>query len=151
MHICISGYFDPLHVGHLEYIRKSKELAGQDGKLTVIVNNDNQSVLKKGKYFMKCIERMEILRAIKWVDAVVESVDEDRTVCKTLEMVHPDAFTNGGDQTNSSIPEQEVCERLNIQLIDGLGDKIQSSSWLTGLKKLEASIFTCELQGNQQG
>jgi cytidyltransferase-like protein len=138
MHICISGYFDPLHIGHLEYIRKAKHYAGdEEGKLTVIVNNDDQAILKKGKYFMKCKERMEIVRSIRWVDEVVESFDFDRTVCKTLEQVQPDVFANGGDQTNESIPEAEVCHRLGIELLDGLGEKIQSSSWLTGLKKKE--------------
>lgn len=136
MNMCISGYFDPLHKGHIEYIRRGKEYVGDTGKLTVIVNNDEQAVLKKGKYFMTCEERMEIIRSIRWVDEVVESIDKDSTVCKTLEKIHPDIFANGGDQFNTSIPEKEVCDRLEITLIDGLGNKIQSSSWLTGLKKL---------------
>ena len=133
MRVCISGYFDPIHVGHLEYIQMAKSYAGENGKLVVIVNNDEQAILKKGKYFMKCDERIKILEAVKWVDEVVKSIDEDRTVCKTLEQVKPDVFANGGDQTNQSIPETEVCIRLNIKLLDGLGDKIQSSSWLSGI------------------
>lgn len=136
MHVCISGYFDPLHKGHLKYIKMGKEYAGENGKLTVIVNNDQQAILKKGKYFMDCQERMEILRSIRWVDEVVESIDTDRTVCKTLEEINPEVFANGGDQFNDAIPEKEVCHRLGILLVDGFGDKIQSSSWLTGLKKL---------------
>jgi len=51
-------------------------------------------------------------------------------VCKTLESIRLDVFTNGGDQTNEIIPEREICEKLNIKLVDGLGLKIQSSSWL---------------------
>lgn len=137
MHVCISGYFDPLHKGHLEYMQRAKEAAGPSGTLTVIVNNDAQAIQKKGKYFMECKERIAIVQAIRWVDRVVESIDTDRTVCKTLEeVVKPDVFANGGDQTNDSIPEKEVCERLGIALVDGFGEKIQSSSWLTGLKKL---------------
>jgi hypothetical protein len=68
------------------------------------------------------------------------SIDQDRTVCKTLEYLHHQyggefqlAFANGGDQTNNSIPEVPICQSLGIELIDGVGDKIQSSSWL--LKK----------------
>lgn len=125
--ICISGYFDPLHVGHLEYIKKSKELGDY---LIVIVNNDYQASLKKGKSFMKDTERVEIIKSIKWVDEVVLSIDTDRTVCKTLELIKPYAFCNGGDQTNLTIPEKLICDKYNIKLIDGLGDKIQSSSWL---------------------
>jgi len=68
-------------------------------------------------------------------------VDEDRTVCATLEKIAIEygqdydlAFANGGDQNNETIPERPICEKMVIALIDGLGDKIQSSSWL--LKKL---------------
>lgn len=130
--ICISGYFDPIHVGHIEYIRRSKELGD---KLIVIVNNDNQAKLKKGRSFMPENERVEILKSIKYVDEVILSVDQDRTVCKTLSQINPApyAFCNGGDQTNNSIPESNICVERGIVLIDGLGDKIQSSSWLTGL------------------
>jgi cytidyltransferase-like protein len=130
--ICISGYFDPLHIGHLEYIKKSKELGDH---LIVIVNNDHQAKLKKGKSFMPESERLEIIKAIKYVDEVVLSIDIDCTVCETLKHMNPSphAFCNGGDQTNQSIPEASICMDKGIDLIDGLGDKIQSSSWLTGL------------------
>lgn len=138
MRVCCSMYADPLHVGHLEYLQRAKDLAASDGSsghLVVIVNNDHQATLKKGRPFMKDIERMEILKALRMVDSVVLSIDTDRTVCKTLASLHPrpDAFANGGDQNNQSIPEAPICEELNIRLVDGLGDKIQSSSWLTGL------------------
>lgn len=139
--VCVSGYFDPLHIGHLEYLQKSKAIAGPDGKLVVIVNNDQQATLKKGKPFMLAKERVEVLRAIKYVDCVMLSIDEDRTVCASLrEAYHRygvNVFTNGGDQTNESIPESPVCLELGIDLVDSLGEKIQSSSWLTGLKKKE--------------
>jgi len=125
--VCVSGYFNPIHVGHLEYLEKSKNLGT---KLVVIVNNDKQSILKKGSSFMPENERLKILRSLKIVDMAVLSIDEDRTVCKTLESIRPDIFTNGGDQTNDIIPEKKICEKLNIKLVDGLGLKIQSSSWL---------------------
>jgi cytidyltransferase-like protein len=127
--VCISGYFDPIHVGHLEYIKRSKELGDY---LIVIVNNDHQAALKKGKSFMPDKERVEIVKAIKYVDQVVLSVDQDRTVRETLKIIEPrpHIFANGGDQNNTSIPEAPVCEELGIDLVDGLGEKIQSSSWL---------------------
>jgi len=126
---CVSGYFDPLHIGHIEYFKKSKLCAD---KLMVIVNNDEQAKLKKGKHFMPADERIAIIKELKCVDYVVKSVDTDRTVCHTLETLDPkpDYFCNGGDQNNTSIPEAEICQRLGIILIDGLGEKIQSSSWL---------------------
>jgi cytidyltransferase-like protein len=125
--VCVSGYFNPLHAGHIEYFEKSKELGN---KLVVIVNNDKQSILKKGSSFMPEDERLKIIRSLRIVDMAVLSIDDDRTVCKTLRSVRPHIFANGGDQFNDIIPEKVVCEELNIQLSDGLGDKIQSSSWL---------------------
>ena len=125
--VCVSGYFNPLHGGHIEYFENSKVLGD---KLVVIVNNDKQAILKKGSSFMPEEERLKIIRSLKIVDMAVLSIDEDRTVCKTLRSVRPNIFTNGGDQFNDIIPEKSICDELNIQLVDGLGNKIQSSSWL---------------------
>ena len=125
--VCASGYFDCLHIGHIEYLEKSKSLGD---KLIVIVNSDKQSHLKKGSSFMPEDERLKIVRSLRCVDAAVISVDEDRTVCKTLAHIHPHIFTNGGDQTNDIIPERKVCDEMGTKLVDSLGDKIQSSSWL---------------------
>ena len=127
--VCVSGYFDPIHIGHIEYFKKSKELGDE---LIVIVNNDFQAKLKKGKYFMPCEERIKIIKELKCVDKVIESIDIDRTVCKTLESLNPKPifFCNGGDQNNNTIPETDVCNKYNIELRDGFGQKIQSSSWL---------------------
>ena len=130
--VCCSGYFNPLHAGHIEYFEKSKELGN---KLVVIVNNDKQAILKKGSSFMPEDERLKIIRSLKVVDMAVLSIDEDRSVCKTLESVRPSIFTNAGDQTNEKIPEKSICEKLNIKLVDGLGEKIQSSSWLLAKNK----------------
>lgn len=134
---CVSGYFDPIHVGHIEYFKLSKTKAD---KLMVIVNNDDQAKLKKGKSFMPVDERIKIIEELKCVDYVVKSVDVDRTVRQTLATVspRPTYFCNGGDQNNNSIPEAEICRELGIELCDGFGDKIQSSSWLiSGSKKTD--------------
>jgi cytidyltransferase-like protein len=126
---CVSGYFDPIHIGHIEYFKLSKNVAD---KLMVIVNNDEQAILKKGKAFMPADERIRIIQELKCVDFVVKSVDLDRTVCQTLASAspRPTFFCNGGDQNNKSIPESAICEELGIVLLDGFGEKIQSSSWL---------------------
>jgi cytidyltransferase-like protein len=130
--VVASGYFDPLHIGHIEYLNRSKNLGD---KLIVIVNSDYQAKLKKGESFMSEGERLKIIRELRCVDGAVISVDKDRTVKETLKSIRPDIFTNGGDQHNSTIPEREICEELDIILEDGLGDKIQSSSWLiSGIK-----------------
>jgi cytidyltransferase-like protein len=128
----VSGYFNPLHVGHIEYFQRAKDIAGADGELIVIVNNDAQSFLKKGSSFMKEQERVMIVKNLRMVDHVILSVDVDRTVCRTLASIVPPPthFCNGGDQNNQSIPEARLCHELGIVLVDELGEKIQSSSWL---------------------
>ena len=130
--IAASGYFDPLHLGHVEYLKKAKELGD---KLIVIVNNDKQAHLKKGYEFMPLAERVEIVKAIKWVDEVFVSIDEDKTQCKTLAHLKPHIFAKGGDRTSDEIPESETCRIHGIKIVDGLGAKIQSSSWLIANKE----------------
>ena len=132
--VAVSGYFDPIHVGHLEYLKMAKELGDS---LVVIVNNNHQCELKKGKPFMDQNDRLEIVKALRFVDEVFLSVDKDRTVCKSLEAVKPDIFANGGDRATSEVPETPICKKYNIKMVDGLGDKIRSSSNLTGLKEIK--------------
>ena len=132
--VCISGYFDPLHVGHLEYINKAKELGDY---LVVIVNNNFQCKLKKGKFFMDEKDRVEIVKNLKSVDEVFLSIDKDKTVSKSLEKLKPSVFANGGDRKNYEIPESKICKEHGIEIIDGLGDKIRSSSDLTGIKEIK--------------
>ena len=136
--IIVSGYFNPLHKGHLELFEKAKAAGDQ---LWVIVNSDLQRELKGSREFMSEDERLRIVEALSTVDFALISSDEDKTQCKTLGEIFAMfskrfniVFANGGDQTNTSIPEAETCEFLNIKLVDGLGKKVQSSSWL--LKQL---------------
>ena len=130
--VAVSGYFDPIHIGHLEYLKLAKKLGD---KLVVIVNNNHQCILKKGKPFMDESDRVEIVKCLKMVDEVFLSVDMDKTVCASLEAVKPDIFANGGDRSTSEVPESSICKKYNIEMIDGLGAKIRSSSELTGLKQ----------------
>jgi len=135
--IIVSGYFNPLHKGHLELFEKAKE-AGD--ALWVIVNSDLQRELKGSKEFMDENERLIIVKAIGIVDKALISIDKDKTQCATLGDLADNFsseyelyFANGGDQNNDSISEISVCKEKEIGLLEGLGDKIQSSSWL--LKK----------------
>ena len=132
--VAISGYFDPIHVGHLEYINMAKKLGD---KLVVIVNNNYQCELKKGKPFMDEKDRVTIVSNLKNVDEVFLSIDKDKTVCASLEKIKPDIFANGGDRKNYEIPESFICKKYDIKIIDGLGEKIRSSSDLTGLKEIK--------------
>lgn len=132
--VAISGYFDPIHVGHLEYINMAKKIGD---KLVVIVNNNYQCELKKGKPFMDEKDRVTIVSNLKNVDEVFLSIDKDKTVCASLEKIKPDIFANGGDRKNYEIPESVICKKYDIKIIDGLGEKIRSSSDLTGLKEIK--------------
>ena len=125
--VVASGYFDPMHVGHIECLEKAKELGD---KLIVIVNNDVQIRLKKGKSFMSQEDRMKIVSSLRCVDEVFLSIDEDKSVCRSLEAIKPNIFAKGGDRTIDEIPETPICRELGIQIIDGLGEKIRSSSEL---------------------
>ena len=132
--IIVSGYFNPLHKGHIEYFHKAKEMGDE---LFVIVNNDNQRELKGSKKFMNQDERLLIVNELKVTNKAFLSIDNNKTVCKTLQKIHTEYssnfelyFANGGDQNNDSIPETDVAKKLGIKLLDGLGSKIQSSSWL---------------------
>ena len=132
--VIVSGYFNPVHKGHIEYLKKSKELGDY---LIVIVNSDYQRILKNSKYFQNQEERLLIISHLNMVDEAVLSIDMDRSVKDTLFYLYQNygqdnemIFANGGDQTNETIPEKVVCDHLGIKLVDGLGDKIQSSSWL---------------------
>jgi cytidyltransferase-like protein len=135
--IIVSGYFNPLHKGHLELFENVKASGDQ---LWVIINSDLQRELKGSKEFMDQDERLLIVSAIGIVDKAIISIDKDKTQCATLADLADQFsseyqlfFANGGDQNNDSIPEVSVCKEKGIGLLEGLGDKIQSSSWL--LKK----------------
>ena len=129
--VITSGYFDPLHEGHIEALYLSKELGG---KLVVILNNDAQAILKKGKPFMKQEIREKIVMALKPVDEVFLSIDSDASVCKSIKAVFEKykernelIFAKGGDRFSGEIPERKVCNSLGIKIVDGLGKKINSS------------------------
>jgi len=128
--VAVSGYFDPIHVGHLEFLELAKKLGDN---LIVIINNNLQAELKKGSTFMDEKDRMEIVAALRCVDEVFLSIDTDKSVCKSLERIKPDIFANGGDRLLNEIPETAVMKKYNIKMVDGLGSKIRSSSDLTGL------------------
>jgi len=123
--VVASGYFDPLHVGHIEYLEKAKQLGDE---LVVIVNSDVQAKIKKGRAFMREEDRLKIVKSLKCVDKALISIDNNNSVCESLRLVKPHIFANGGDRKEEEIPEAEVCQELGIEMVDGLGEKIRSSS-----------------------
>ncbi len=132
--VIVSGYFNPLHVGHLEYFRLAKALGDE---LFVIVNNDVQRELKKSQKFQLEKERQSIISSLRIVNHCFISIDNDRSVCNTIKMIfnnfHDEykfIFANGGDQFNINSPESSICAKYGILMKDGLGKKIQSSSLL---------------------
>lgn len=133
-----SGYFNPIHPGHIECFRLSKYLTGAE-HLCVIVNNDHQAFMKRGvQSFQKELDRVKIVESVKWVDNAVLSFDVDGTVCKTLEyvikyyrtnpIITEVIFTKGGDRFSGNTPEKMICDMYGVKLIDGLGLKTHNSS-----------------------
>ncbi|NCU39576.1 cytidyltransferase [Candidatus Falkowbacteria bacterium] len=124
--VAVSGYFNPLHVGHIEMIEKAKKLGD---KLVAIVNNDYQVKIKGSVPFMSAADRVRIIGALRDVDEVFLAVDRDKSVCKSLKIINPDIFANGGDRKNiNDVPEYPICEKMGIKMVDGLGRKIRASS-----------------------
>lgn len=125
--VAVSGGFDPIHIGHVRMIKEAAKL----GDLMVFLNTDDFLMRKKSYVFMPFEERKEILENIKGVREVLEVVDEDDTVCDTLNKYRPQIFANGGDRKSDNTPEVAVCKHLGIEMVFGVGgDKVQSSSVL---------------------
>lgn len=131
--VVCSGYYNPLHAGHIEYLRAASELGD---RLVVIVNNDRQVDLKGTVPFMDEDARLEVVAALRWVDDAQLSIDEDLTVCESLRECYHEAqgepnlsmiFANGGDV--DEVREAGVCMELGIEIVKNVGgEKIESSS-----------------------
>lgn len=130
IYVAVSGFFNPLHEGHLKLFWAAKKLGTH---LVVIVNNDKQVALKGSCPFLDEKARVEIIRNIRLVDGVVLSMDIDATVCKTLKEIRPHIFANGGDRgrySSQASAEEEVCKEIECDVVYGVGghDKYDSSS-----------------------
>jgi cytidyltransferase-like protein len=131
----VSGYFNPLHIGHLRMVKAAHELAPH---LVVIVNNDRQQLLKKGRILMSEDDRLAIVAELRCVDEAFIAVDDDATVVASLRRVrdlHPEAallFCNGGDRSPAGdpAPEAALAEEIGLEMVYGVGgdDKADSSS-----------------------
>jgi cytidyltransferase-like protein len=144
--VIVSGYFNPVHIGHIRMLQAAYKLGDS---VIAIVNNDTQQLQKKGKIIMNEDERLEIVKAIKYVDVAILAVDKDRTVCQTLLLLSQHdtirnteiIFANGGDRDDSKkVPEADICERAGIKMVFDCGgtEKLNSSTninRLTGEEK----------------
>ena len=133
--VIVTGGFDPIHSGHIEYIKS----AVQHGRVVIGLNSDEWLTRKKGKPFMSFEERFSILNQLKNVLTVIGFDDSDGTACDAIEKVkklfpHSNiVFANGGDRTSSNIPEMErYKDDSSVEFLFGIGgeDKKNSSSWI---------------------
>jgi cytidyltransferase-like protein len=146
--VAVSGAFDPVHVGHIRYIKEAAKLAD---RLVVILNSDDFLLRKKGFVFMPMGQRKEILENIKGVDEVIVSIDEDQTVCKTLEKIKPDIFAKGGNWIRpENIPEAAICQAIGCKLVTRVGGgKVHSDSEMSwkikdlGLEDISKMRIAC--------
>jgi cytidyltransferase-like protein len=134
--VLITGGFDPLHSGHIAYIKAARELGDS---LLVGVNSDEWLRRKKRQEFMPWEERATIIAALHDVDRVINFDDSDNSAkdaIRKVRSIYPTAqiiFANGGDRTKTNIPEMEVLEEmLHLEFVFGVGgeDKKNSSSWI---------------------
>jgi len=146
--VIISGYFNPLHGGHLDMIEAAKELGD---KLVAVVNNDQQQILKKGKIILDEENRLRLVGALRAVDEAILSVDQDPPVINTLELIakkYPDdelIFANGGDRDSDKvIPETDICNQYGIKTVFGVGTQVR------GLVKPDSSTRINQALGHEQ-
>jgi D-beta-D-heptose 7-phosphate kinase/D-beta-D-heptose 1-phosphate adenosyltransferase len=136
--VCASGFFNPLTKGHVRYLKAARALGDL---LYVIINNDRQVKLKGSVPFMGQDERLEIVSSIVHVNVAIISIDDDLSVNRTLDIINSNCermrispigiFANGGDTNHENFREKEMCERLGIKPVFGVGgNKVQSSSYL---------------------
>lgn len=128
--VMIAGGFDPLHSGHLDHIEKAAALGD---RLIVVLQSDANLIAKKGYCLMPYAERRAVLRALRWPMVVVPNQSQDGTCAEALWQYRPDVFAKGGDRTGpETMPQSELdaCVRLNIRLVYGIGDLLNSSSRL---------------------
>ena len=132
--VLVTGGFDPLHSGHIEYFEAAKQL----GDILIVgLNSDEWLQRKKGRSFLHIYEREKIISSLKVVDKVVCYPDADgssRNVITGVRAMYPDAtiiFANGGDRTEENIPEMDVNDN-NVEFVFGVGgeNKANSSSWI---------------------
>lgn len=132
--VIVSGYFGPIHVGHLDLIEGGAEIGDE---LLVIINNNAQQIAKKGTLIMEAADRERIVAALKKVDHTMIAIDEDRTVCASIAEAakrfpnHKIIFGNGGDRTtNAVVPESAICNELGIEMRFDIGgtEKADSST-----------------------
>ena len=142
-YVLVTGGFDPLHSGHIEYFKAARQLGDQ---LVVGLNSDEWLTQKKGRPFMPFKDRVAIISELGIVDRVVLCLNDDKFNSASGAIHHLQStiggqdevvFANGGDRSTKEVPESSICKKYNIEMIDGLGDKIRSSSSLTGLKQLK--------------
>ena len=142
--VCVSGGFDPVHIGHLRMMQE----AAEHGQVIAIVNSDEWLMRKKGYIFMPFKERCEILRGFACVSDTVGVDDSDGTVCEALRRLQPTFFANGGDRKTNNTPEMDLCNELGIQLLWRVGGgKIQSSSSLVTDSGVINESIVCDIEG----
>jgi len=143
--VIISGYFSPLHIGHLDMIDAAADLGDE---VIVIVNNNAQQQIKKGKIIIDEADRLRLVRALRDVDHAMIAVDTDRTVSASLAAIADEfadrtlIFANGGDRKPEFVPEAQICRERGIELAFGVGgdDKADSSSRINVALGLEAEM-----------
>ena len=126
--VAASGFFDPIHPGHVSYIMESKKFGDV---LVVIVDGDQRAVTKKGKAFMAELDRARIVDGIKGVDYVVIYNHPTKNDCiEAVDIIKPDVFTKGGDRAaREDIPEYDTIEKNGGRIEFNVGDpKYWSSS-----------------------
>ena len=130
----VTGGFDPIHSGHIRYLKDAKTFSNH---LVVGLNSNEWLIRKKGQYFLPWVERADIIRHLHMVDSVVSWDDADDSACgaisKCLEKTDQVVFCNGGDRAKDNTPELDAFQNDDrVLFVWGVGgnNKMNSSSWI---------------------
>ena len=131
----VTGGFDPIHSGHISYFARAKDFSDF---LVVGINTEEWLTNKKGQYFQSWVERADIIRHLRMVDAVITVPDDDKgsacgAIAKCLEIADTVVFCNGGDRGKTNTPETDKYgDNPRVQFEFGIGgeDKKNSSAWI---------------------
>ena len=144
--VLVTGGFDPLHSGHIEYFKAARALGD---KLVVGVNSDDWLTRKKGRPFMPIQERAAIIEALECVDQVIGFNDDDDSACGAIYKVMAThgrctvVFANGGDRTQTNSPEYKTYgDHAHVEFAFGVGgeNKMNSSSWILDEWKTQKTV-----------
>lgn len=125
--VVVAGGFDPLHIGHLDHIRKARTLGD---RLIVLVCPNEVLFRKKGYCLVPLADRVAVVSALPEVDEVRVGEYTGTSPLDDLREIRPAIYAKGGDRTPDNMLQAEidVCREIGCEIVYGVGDTLNSST-----------------------